>query len=247
MDARSTPDFAASVRARLEQDARRPVARTRLGLTSRAFRGTFVAVILVVVMVTAAVGAGLGLPDLPFRIVQPMPSPSIKIDVSGDAERLALGAETSSIQAQDEATFPLLVPAALDPPDHAFVARLGSVTVVSFLFDPRPNLPQTRGGQFGAVLTEFRGAVERGLITKLISAGATVAPVEVNGDRGYWISGGEQMFMFHDPSDPSTAFDIPLAGDALIWESDRIIYRLETGLDRQENIALAAHMVELIR
>ena len=198
-------------------------------------------------MVTAVVGAGLGLPGLPFRIVQPLPSVSIKIDVSGEAERLALGAETSSALAQEEAVFPLQIPAELDPPDHVFVAHLGSVTVVSFLCDPRPNLSQTRDGQFGALLTEFRGSVEKALITKLISAGATVAPVEVNGDRGFWISGGEQMFMFHDPRDPSIAFDIPLAGDALVWESNQVIYRLESSLDLPASIALAERMVELSR
>ena len=43
MDARSTPDFAASVRARLEEDTHRPAARARIGFTSKAFRGAFVA------------------------------------------------------------------------------------------------------------------------------------------------------------------------------------------------------------
>ena len=74
-----------------------------------------------------------------------------------------------------------------------------------------------------------------------------MTPVQVNGDRGYWISGGDQMFMFHDPKDPSTAFDIPLSGDALIWESNRVIYRLESGLGLPANVALAERLVELLR
>jgi hypothetical protein len=247
MNARATPDFATRVRARLEDDARRPVVRARFGLTGKALRGAFAAAILVVVVVTAGVGAGLGLPDLPFRLVQPLASPSIAVDVSGDARRLELGDETSLVLAQRDATFPLLVPAELDPPNHVFVADLGGEIMVSFLFDSQSNLPPTRDGHFGALLTEVPGAVEKGLMTKLVSAGATLTPIKVNGDRGYWISGGPQMFMFHDPKDPSTAFDIPLAGDALIWESNRVIYRLESGLSLPANVALAEDMVAPVR
>jgi hypothetical protein len=64
----------------------------------------------------------------------------------------------------------------------------------------------------------------------------------VNGAPGYWIEGAPHFFMYLDPSGKQIEDTYRTVGQTLVWTSDGITFRLETGLDRDAAIRLAASL-----
>ena len=104
------------------------------------------------------------------------------------------------------------------------------------------------GGQVGVVLrndgkrvlfAQFRGTH---VAEKLVAPETTVEPVRVDGARGVWISGRPHAFLYREPGGEVVADEFRLAGNVLLWERDGITYRLESALDHDQAVPIAASL-----
>ena len=112
---------------------------------------------------------------------------------------------------------------------------------VALVWATSDRLPQTNAPGVGLIEMAFRGKVDEGWFKKIIGAGTKVETAEVNGNRGYWITGDPHLFFYQGPDG---AVDEPRrwVGDALLWSDGPITHRLETSLGRDAAIALAESM-----
>ncbi len=130
--------------------------------------------------------------------------------------------------------------ATVGPPDAAWLDATHN-DQVSLVWAASDRLPETTVPGVGLVEMAFRGRLDEGWFKKLVSANTKIEPVEVNGNRGYWISGDPHFFFYEGPN--GIVEDTRRwVGDALIWSKGPITYRLESSLGRDETIALAESM-----
>lgn len=209
---------------------RRPSMRLALALALAAL------VLLAGIAVAGALGVG------PMRILfgESLPSPNVPQTPLG--VRLALGDAVTVDALPESSELDILVPDALGPPDEAYVAPSG---VVSLVYDARPDLPAMRGSGIGLLLMEIPGDIERTLIEKLLlQGGTTVEPVRVGTLGGYWISGAGHVFLYQDAAGVGEV-RTRLIDEALVWERDGVVYRIESGLGRDGSIAIGSDLVQL--
>ncbi len=139
----------------------------------------------------------------------------------------------------DRAGFHVAMPADpnLGPPETGWIDddKGGQVTL---LWPTGPGLPATIEPDVGLLLSQFRGTIDSGLFNKLIDGGTIVAPLEVAGQQGYWLSGDPHVF-FWEGSDGFVDDGRRWVGDVLVWSDGPITYRLETSLSRAEAIRIA--------
>ena len=226
--------------------------------------------ILLLVVAALAGAAGLGLPGLriffggttgsPPPVATPAPSPTAGAAASaatspppsgptgsilpptGPGANLGLGERIALADLDARAGFHVILPTdpAFGPPDSAWIdpAKAGQVTLV---WAPRPGLPPTLDPGVGLLVTEFRGAVEDAYFSKALGAETTVELVLIGDDRGYWLHGDPHQFFYQGP----TGFiedQRRWVGDALLWSSGPITYRMETSVGRDEAIRIAGTM-----
>jgi hypothetical protein len=256
-----TPNLAASVRARIEERRREPWWQVWLSPWPRAL-----AVALVVVLALISVGLlaspearqavaerlGIGgvsvvhVPDVPTAAPAATPGASPAGSASPAAiatpspvpgAALGLGARVTLEEAQRRFGSTLFMPE-LGTPDAVYVA---GDSEVSFVYAPRPDLPAsaaTRG--VGLVLTQFRASIDQQMLgQKGIGPNTGLEQVQVGTSRGLWIAGAPHLFL----RTPTGAMrDVParLAGNTVLWEQSGLTLRLESGLDRDSALRIAA-------
>lgn len=154
---------------------------------------------------------------------------------------LGLGQPVSLAEAVDAADFPLQAPSSLElgSPMEILVTYGQSNRMVSLVYPASDRLPASRYSGVGALLTQFRGTTERGLIDKGMLVDSAVTTTTVNGALAFWIDGAAHYFMYIDPAGDVQAVDYRLAGKVLLWEADGITYRLESELTREAALAIA--------
>jgi hypothetical protein len=89
------------------------------------------------------------------------------------------------------------------------------------------------------VLSQLRGAVWDGFVKKAAGTGTRVEEVEVDGERGLFVSGDEHYVMFVGPDYLVQDERTFLAGTVLLWNRGPFLYRLEGDFTRDEAIELA--------
>ncbi|MDQ3871005.1 MAG: hypothetical protein M3301_05235, partial [Chloroflexota bacterium] len=195
----------------------------------------------VVVLAGVAVAVRFGLSAIELRVT-PGPHPSTVVLPSGIDERLRalnLGSPSTLADARSRASFPVRLPAGLGAPDRVYVRDIdGAVGVmVSLVYEAVPGWPPPATTGVAVLITESPGHVDRPYMTKLINGGAQVTPVVVDGEEGYWIAGTHD-FLFLHPTRPQTSIQIHLAGETLIWEANRVAFRIEAGGGMEAAISL---------
>ena len=189
-----------------------------------------------------AIADRLGLRGVLIQWVEELPTP----EPSQVGAPLALGRRVTLDEARAAVDFPVLVPTAagFDTPGEIYLRDSGEGAMVSFVFPARPDLPESDATGVGALLTQFQGEADRGLIEKGLSgSGANESRLEavsVGGERGFWISGAPHGFFF-------VCYDIGecreeryrLAGNVLLWEQGGLTLRLESTLSLDEALAIA--------
>lgn len=219
----------------------------------RPARRALVLALITLLAVAAIAGAvGLGLPGLRFILGEPSPGavPSVapatrspgspSPQALGGSMRLGTALDPADAATLDDrAGFHVAMPAdpTLGPPETAWIDedKGGQVTL---LWPAGPELPPTLEPDVGLLLSQFRGVVDTGLFNKLIDGGTIVAPLEVAGHEGYWLSGDPHVF-FWEGSDGFVDDGRRWVGDVLVWSDGPITYRLETSLSRDEAIRIA--------
>ena len=253
-----TPDLATRVRHQLENDAARKMltpnrhprdVRWELrNVPAAAWMLAALVLILIAAGLTLfpaarnAIADRLGLGGVLIQWVDEIPPP----EPSQVGVPLTLGRRVTLDEARAAVDFPVLVPTAadFDTPGEIYLLDGDEGEMVSFVYPAGPGLPESDVTGVGALMTQFPGEADRGLIEKgLPDSGPSESRLEavsVGGEPGFWISGAPHGFFF-------VCYDVGecrqeryrLAGNVLLWEQDGLTLRLESTLSLDEALAIA--------
>jgi hypothetical protein len=131
-------------------------------------------------------------------------------------------------RARRQVSFPILVPAALGRPGEVVVSDRGRV--VSLIY------PRTR---YGLVrIDEFAGHLDQLVFEKFVHPG-DVTEVRVNGARGLWVKGPQELVYITRDGTPAAASARLTTGNTLVWGTRQVAVRLEGNLTRTAALAIA--------
>ena len=229
-----TPDLAGRVVAELQSALPRRVRHWWA-------RPIFAAAALVVVVAAAtlvfsptardAVAGWIGLDGLSIEYEEVPDQPL--------GDDLLLGTKTSLSEATAAAGFDVRPPSQVGAPDEVYLAR-GRDPRVSLVYRTRADLPRAPTTQVGLLLTVFRAQIDHAVISKkALGTDTTVEPLEVDGARGYWISGEPHAVFYIDARGELREDRGRLAGNTLVWQDGDLIYRLESRLSKERALAIA--------
>jgi hypothetical protein len=122
----------------------------------------------------------------------------------------------------------LLVPPGLGQPSEVY--RLGALVTLIY----------RTGGQPAWVIMEVVQP-SRVLLEKILSAGASATPVQVNGHDGIWVNGPQEL-IYVGPAGQGTVVDPVLSGHTLIWEQGGVTVRIESPRAEAEVLTVAAQL-----
>lgn len=152
---------------------------------------------------------------------------------------LAPGEQVDLESAQRAVDFPILTPSALEPPTAVHLLEWELGTQVFLAWEASERLPEVRESGTGLLLAEFRADLNEPFFGKVLEGGTTVDQVSVDGVLAFWLSGAPHVFMFETGRRDLVEDETRLTGNVLVWERDGITYRLESGLDLEESLAIA--------
>ena len=188
-------------------------------------RAAALAVIVTLLVVATAAALVLVLPGLRITTVPTVPT------AEAVASQLALGDPIPA------GTVGAGIPAALGPPDEAYV--IGDHEVLSLVYLADDQLPDLTGSGIGLLVQVIDGALDRERVEKLVAEGATVTPVQVGADAGFWIEGLPHLVRYTDPEGRERSQRTRLVGDTLVWERGGALYRIESGLGLDGTVRIA--------
>ena len=154
---------------------------------------------------------------------EPGPIPSARSSAPLPGER-----RMSLEQARRQVSFPILVPAALGRPDDVVVSDSGRV--VSLIYH------RTR---YGLVrMDEFAGHLDQVYFDKFVHS-RNVTKAEVNGARGLWIKGPQELVYITRSGVSAIASARLTTGNTLVWGTRQVALRLEGNLGKAAALAIA--------
>jgi hypothetical protein len=231
----ATPDLRAGVVARIaggaSVDVHRPSPRPSPQPSPRR-----VAVVLVLALVAGLAAAGVA-GALGFRL------PGVDIIRVGSLPPAGAGLDLGSpiplgdARALDQPR--VLAPAAMPPPDLAYVLGAGDRRIVTLAWRAADGTPALVGSDLALTVMAIPGTIDETLVTKLVGLGSTVEPVTVDGGRGWWIAGAPHELLVTRPDGGAGVAYAALVGDALVFERDGTVYRLSSTLGRDRTIEVA--------
>jgi len=241
IDYPETPNLGAMVRVRLEQPARRQRFDTRRLVVAAAVFIVTVGALLAIPTTRDAIAGFFGLKGVIIQRVPRLPSPT----PTGGAtvgERLGLGRQVTLQQAQAAVPYGISFPQALGTPDQVYLIQPADLKAVALVWRPRSGLAAAAQTGVGALVIEFPGQVQPDLFMKMLGPDATLEPVQVNSNPGYWISGKPHGFFFLDSKGNPREETFRLAENVLIWDQGSLVVRIESALDKGQTLGLAATM-----
>ena len=236
----ATPDLRASVLARIEAPEApdlRPGVLTRIdraparrGPAMRALRPLALAAILVILVAALAAGLGFSLPGLDLGRTTETPSATSPLDLGSPIPLAdALAGDRPRV----------LLPASLPAPDAAYVLGTGNRPIVSLAWGAAPGDPVLEGTDTFLTLMAVPGTTEPPLIEKAAGPAVQLEPIDVNGDRGWWITGAPHEIMVLQPDGDIGVLRAAVVGDTLVFSRDGTLYRLESALGRDATLEIA--------
>jgi hypothetical protein len=166
------------------------------------------------------------------RVTSPPPSLS-------PATPLQLGRRTTMAEAQSAVSFTIAVPDQLGGPDAIYVDTEVPGGEVALAYMPRPGIPLVKQTGLGVLITEFRGDLIPGFLTKEVGPSTKLEETSVNGDPGWWIA-GEPHWVFAQIGGADQQVTLRMAANTLIWEHRGVTYRIESGLSKADAFKIAA-------
>ena len=132
-------------------------------------------------------------------------------------------------RARHQVSFPLLVPAALGLPGEVVVSDRGRVASLIY-----------RGPPYGLVrIDEYAGHLDQIFFLKFVHLG-NVTEVEVNGTKGLWVKGPQELMYVRRDGTPAAASARLSTGNTLIWGTPQVALRLEGNLGKAAALAIAS-------
>ncbi|HEX5166142.1 MAG TPA: hypothetical protein VFV93_12150 [Thermomicrobiales bacterium] len=132
---------------------------------------------------------------------------------------------------------------ALGAPDGVYMLDQDSVVQVTYVYLPRPDLPEAGQSGVGLLISQFAGHTNQSFIQKQLGSGTTIEQVDVAGQPGFWLVGAPHVFFYERPDGQIREESIRLAANVLLWEQDGQTLRIETALNRDAAIRIATAMV----
>ncbi len=123
-------------------------------------------------------------------------------------------------------------------PDEVYLRREGNGQA-SFVYAARPGLRAGPTGH-GALVTQFRGALDVSLIGKGVGPGTKVENVRVGDGPGIWVEGEAHFFFYRDGAGNILQETLRLAGNTLLWQRGDTLLRLEAQVDRRRALEIGA-------
>ena len=235
-----TPNLASRVRPRITAQAVAQPRRLELWRDPR--RLALVAAVLLVLLGAAALANPVTRDAIAHffhvrgvivnREASPLPSLS-------SVTPLDLGRRTTMADAQSRVSFTIAVPAEVGQPEAVYVVSGIPGGEVALAYTPRPGIPLVKQTGLGLLISEFRGDLIPGFITKGVGPGTTVEEVSVHGDRGWWIA-GEPHIIYVQVAGTDQMETLRMAANTLIWEHAGVTYRIESGLSKADVFKIAA-------
>ncbi|HEY3110272.1 MAG TPA: hypothetical protein VGL23_16045, partial [Chloroflexota bacterium] len=177
---------------------------------------------------------GVQIGHLPFV---PAPTPTLVPLPVGD--RLGLGERLSLEAAGARFGAPIALPAGLGEPDEVYLREPPAGGMVSLIYRPRPGLPAAGSTGVGLLISQFRGALTPEFLGKGLGPGSRVEQVAA---RTLWIEGQPHLFFYRDRGGQVRDESVRLAGNVLLWERGDLTLRLESALERDEALRIAASL-----
>jgi len=136
--------------------------------------------------------------------------------------------KTSLQQARRQVSFPILVPAALGRPGDVVVSDSGRV--VSLIYRRTP---------YGLVrMDEFAGHLDPVYFEKFVRL-SNVTKVGVNGTKGLWIKGPQELVYVTRDGTPAAASARLTTGNTMIWGTGQVALRLEGNFGKSAALTIA--------
>jgi hypothetical protein len=240
-----TPDLVTPVRAAIATP--RPASAGWAGVARRPLRRSLVLALAALIAAAGIVaGAIYGIGGLRIVFVDRLPSVPPPATAPGPlGASLGLGGPTDLAKAKTIVTFTVSVPSssAFATPDVVYFGSVLAGGQVSLVYGPGPGRPPPAASGVSVLVTEFGGAMEDKLAQKSVGPGTTVEVLAVNGGLGFWIEGQPHVLVYRDPTGFYAPATMRLVGNALAWEQDGTVIRIEGNLTRDEALALAATFV----
>lgn len=225
-------DVSAAVRRRLERGS--TASRSGPILATGTWRGrpkwrAALVVVVVFLAVLVATPQGRAVISHVFRFggveLRQGPGP---VRSPGRSGALPGERQMSLAKARHQVSFPLLVPAALGPPGEVLVSDRGRVASLIY-----------RGPPYGLVrIDEYAGHLDQIFFLKFVHL-ANVTEVQVDGTKGLWIKGPEELMYVRRDGTPAAASARLTTGNTLIWGTRQVALRLEGNLGRAAALAIA--------
>ena len=186
-----------------------------------------------------AVADLLGLRGVGIRVTE-SPTPSAPAPTGPLSGYLDVGEQVSLSEARDAVDFEIRLPAGprLGPPDEVYLSDDPEGGRITSFFPAGPRLPRIYETGTGALLTQFRGELDRNTIGKLAADDITIDRIDVAGHRGLWLE-GDHLFYLYRSGGMVIEETIRMSDSALLWQEGEITLRLESGLSKGEALRLA--------
>jgi len=242
----TTPDLRTSVLARIEgrqgpgvsatdRPSPEALARRRATPARRLALALVVALIALVTVAGLAAALGFRLGGLDIELV-----PTLRpVATPAPGAGLGLGSAIPLADARALDQPRVRVPAALPPPDVAYVTGTGDQAIVTLAWRADPGRPALAGSDLSLTVMAIPGTTSEPLVSKMVSRGTTVERVTVGGLPGWWISGAPHEILVERPDSDVVVEPAKVAGDTLAFTRDGTTYRLESSLGRERTIAIA--------
>ncbi len=237
-----TPDLTGAVKQGIQPS--RPVRRM-----PRSGRLAAIAAMLVVVLLAGV----LLIPETRSTVADWFGVPGIGIWFEDEPEEVPvygkpfhLGERVTLDVARAEAGFDVLVPESelVAEPDEVYIIRQFTGNIISFVYHANEDIPETEQTGVGILLTQFAGHLHQGMYGKGAPPGVIVEELELNSLHAYWISGEPHTFYWSRDNGGTGQDRLRMAGNTLLWQQGDITLRLESALDRDTVLAIAASMKE---
>jgi hypothetical protein len=172
--------------------------------------------------------------------VPSLPTPSPRAGQS-----LGLGTPTTLSEAQSRLTWHITIPQALGQPDAVYLAvppdgpSGGEITLV---YITSPGIKPSGQTGVSLLVTEARGTVNEQFFGKTVGPDATIEAVEVNGHKGWWISGEPHIFVFTDANGNPYFDTLRLATNTLLLDDNGTVIRIEGDMTKAQALQIASSL-----
>jgi hypothetical protein len=159
--------------------------------------------------------------------------------VAGDG--MFLGEVVGLDAARARLAFTPLLPATLGSPDVVYLRTPPAGGALSLVYASDVGRPPALMSGVSILITEFRGDFDPEFIGKVLGPDATIDPVSIHGESGYWISGAPHEIIYRN-SDGTQSDELRLATNTLLWQHGPLLIRIEGMQTRAQALAIVDGM-----